>query len=191
MDYCNTQYTEIYNSDSDKHIYKQDKNAFYVDGELKKTMNTLAFSSDYNLYLLASHQAYNNIDNIGTEIKLYHCKIWDNGVLICDFVPCFKKTTNKRGLYNLVNNEFYTNANNTGEDFGVGSIVFNSIANNTKEYTRSNMLPMTYKKIEYIEGTGTQYINTGFYPHKGKYIMEAKIKSVRGIGYKMEVEDDQ
>ena len=41
-----------------------------------------------------------------------------------------------------------------------------------------SLLPAEYQQVEYIESTGTQYIDTEFYPHSGKYIMEAKIKSV-------------
>lgn len=49
---------------------------------------------------------------------------------------------------------------------------FMSIVNNDKK-----LLPPNYQQVEYIESTGTQYIDTEFYPKDGKYIMTAKIKS--------------
>lgn len=41
--------------------------------------------------------------------KLYDCKIYDNGVLVRDFVPCYRKSDNEIGLYDTVNDEFYSN----------------------------------------------------------------------------------
>lgn len=44
-------------------------------------------------------------------IKLYYMKIYDeNDNLIRDFVPCYRKQDTVRWLYNLVNNQFYTNS---------------------------------------------------------------------------------
>ena len=41
--------------------------------------------------------------------KLYGCKIWENDILIRDFVPMLRKSDNKPGLYDIVNNRFYMN----------------------------------------------------------------------------------
>lgn len=44
-------------------------------------------------------------------IKLYTAKYYDsNGILIRNFIPCYRKLDNEIGLYDLVNNVFYTNA---------------------------------------------------------------------------------
>ena len=40
---------------------------------------------------------------------LYACQIFDNGALVRDFVPCYRKTDAVVGLYDLVNGVFYTN----------------------------------------------------------------------------------
>jgi len=54
--------------------------------------------------------------------NIYSCKIYDeNEVLVRDFVPCYRKADNKTGLYDLVNDAFYTSE--TGTDFGKGSDV--------------------------------------------------------------------
>lgn len=50
---------------------------------------------------------------------------------------------------------------------------FMSIVNAVK----SPILPPEYQQVEYIESTGTQYIDTEFYPYDKKYVMTAKIKS--------------
>jgi hypothetical protein len=42
--------------------------------------------------------------------KLYWCKIRDNWTLVRNFVPCYRKSDSVIGLYDLVNNQFYTNS---------------------------------------------------------------------------------
>ena len=44
------------------------------------------------------------------SMKLYAMYIYDNSNLVRDFVPCYRKSDNVAGLYDLVNNVFYTNA---------------------------------------------------------------------------------
>ena len=51
-----------------------------------------------------------NTSYSNTHIKMYECKITSNGNLIRDFVPCVRKSDNEPGLYDRVNNVFYTNA---------------------------------------------------------------------------------
>lgn len=48
--------------------------------------------------------------------KYYLCQIWENDVLVRDFVPCYRKSDNEVGMYDVVGMRFYTNA-------GVGSLI--------------------------------------------------------------------
>ena len=43
-----------------------------------------------------------------------YLKISENGILIRNFIPCYRKSDNEIGLYDIVNNVFYTNQG-TGE----------------------------------------------------------------------------
>lgn len=68
-----------------------------------------AFQSSYNLSLLTL------IDPSGPDTrmasgKLYSCQIYDNGTLIRDYVPAQWNETGEFGLYDKVNNKFYSNA---------------------------------------------------------------------------------
>lgn len=45
-----------------------------------------------------------------SKITVYELKIYDNGTLVRDFVPCYRKNDNAAGLYDLVNDAFYSNA---------------------------------------------------------------------------------
>ena len=57
--------------------------------------------------------------------KLYSCKIWnkidDTLTLVRDFIPVIRKSDRKPGLYDRVNNKFYSNANQY-TDFIAGGI---------------------------------------------------------------------
>ena len=65
-----------------------------------------------------------NNNNAGTaqyaQNKIARFQIKDNGVKVRDLVPCYRKADNKPGMYDLVNDVFYTNAG-TGE-FSYGEI---------------------------------------------------------------------
>lgn len=54
------------------------------------------------------------------EAKLYYFKLWVEGVLIRDLIPC-KDTNNVVGMYDVVNNVFYTSPN--GAAFVAGPTV--------------------------------------------------------------------
>ena len=53
-------------------------------------------------------------DNAGniqlSEVRIYSNKIYDNNTLVRNFIPCYRKADNVIGLYDTVNNQFYTNA---------------------------------------------------------------------------------
>lgn len=55
--------------------------------------------------------ARNAASGIGAffKMRLYSFKFTDNNVLIRDFIPCYRKTDGEIGLYDLINNVFYTN----------------------------------------------------------------------------------
>lgn len=42
--------------------------------------------------------------------NIYYCKIWNNSVLIRDFIPCYRIADGVIWMYDLVDNQFYTNA---------------------------------------------------------------------------------
>lgn len=55
------------------------------------------------------------------KLKLYDFKMYYNGTLVRDFIPCYRNSDNEVGLYDLVNNVFYTNQ-------GTGVFTYGSIA---------------------------------------------------------------
>jgi hypothetical protein len=42
------------------------------------------------------------------RMKLYECQIYDSGILVRNFIPCYRKSDNVIGLFDTVYGEFYT-----------------------------------------------------------------------------------
>ena len=94
-------------------------------------------------------------------------KIYDNGTLVRDFVPCYRKNDNEIGLYDIVNKVFYTNSG-TGT-FSKGNDVEYSLGTMSNQQftygTAQKLLPNTYTKEGYtftgwnteVDGSGTSY----------------------------------
>ena len=66
-------------------------------------------SPDYNLFILTRNSS-GIADKNCSKGLLYSVKIWDDNTLIRNFIPCYRKSDNEIGLYDLVNDVFYTNA---------------------------------------------------------------------------------
>lgn len=85
------------------------------------TLSGAVVNATVSLFLFA----YNNLDaNTHTNLRIFACKVYESNVLVRNYVPCYRKADNEKGFYDLVTNEFYTNAG-TGE-FSVGADVENT-----------------------------------------------------------------
>ena len=101
------------------------------------TTGSVAVSGTVNkaqtLYIFTQHStSASNTANQAISMKLYAFQIYDNGVLVRDYVPCIS-SAGAAGLYDIVNGVFYQNAG-TGT-FTVG----NSIASATQSSGGSNL----------------------------------------------------
>ena len=82
----------------------------YVNDTL--SLNSSVVSTFYSGNILLC--AYNNngtpaLSNQTEQLKLYSCQISNNGTLVRNFVPCYRKADSVIGLYDIVNDVFYTN----------------------------------------------------------------------------------
>ena len=111
-----------------RRIYDQNKEKTTIGGQTLSYTNT-AFQCSYNLYLLALCTA--GTPNWHISAKLYSCKMYDNGKLIRDYIPC-KNPSNAVGLYDIANSVFYGNA-------GTGAFTAGGEVDNDKFYL-TNML---------------------------------------------------
>lgn len=90
----------------------RNRGTLYYDDELKKTF-TYSFpnlSSDITLlaYNLGYEVADISLQTTNNKIRLYSCQIYQNNVLVRDFIPCYNKQTYGVSLYDAVNSTFYT-----------------------------------------------------------------------------------
>ena len=100
--------------------------------------------------------------------KVWKLQVVQNDVLVRDFVPC-KNSSNIAGMYDLVSGRFFGSL--TASNFVAGATAVPSpttpmdiVSNNgTIKARHQSGLPLGYTKIEYIEGDGNQYIDTGYF----------------------------
>lgn len=80
--------------------------------------------------------------------KWYYIKVYRSGTLVRDYVPCVRNSDGVAGLYDKVENKFYTNSG-TGS-FGSGATTGDAVEE--------------YQRVEYLDFTGGQIINSGVIP---------------------------
>lgn len=124
-----------------RHNLEVNKNAASVDG-ISKSYAAQTFQFTIPLFLLCDNAA-GSPTSAGAAL-LYSCQIYDNGTLIRDFIPAKKISNGKCGLWDKVNLKFYTDEN--GGNFTAGA--------------EKTAIAAIGTPLEYIESTGTQYINT-------------------------------
>lgn len=83
--------------------------------------------------------------------RIYLFGLYDNTVPVRDFVPVVRLSDMKPGLYDYVTEQFFVNQ-------GTGEFKYGPYIEPLPD------VPGLYQKVEYIESTGTQYIDSGIYP---------------------------
>lgn len=124
-----------------RHVVEKTMTETKIDGLYSVSTDASTVS---NAIFLFAYNAGSYVSNYG-YLKLYSCKIYDNDVLTRDFIPC-ETDIGAVGLWDDVNSVFYVNAG-TGT-FTAGPVM--AIAAAASEVT----------ELEYIQSSGTQYIDT-------------------------------
>lgn len=127
------------------------------------TINTTQTFASSSLTIFANNN--NGTKQNYSKANLYYLKIFDGTTLVRNFIPCYRTSDNEIGLYDRVNGVFYTNSG-TGSFTAGGEVDSTIISSNTLKLSTSR-LPEIYQEVEYIESTGTQYIDTGVSPDNG------------------------
>lgn len=99
------------------------------------------FNVNYNMYIFGGNWSGGTKDI--TTYSLYKFKIYDDNVLVRDFIPC-KDPDGIVCLYDKVSKQYFYNS-------GTGTFTAGPEANPDNTHT----------ELEYIESTGNQYINLG------------------------------
>ncbi len=97
-----------------EHFFSLNKMTYTLDGYTDTFTAYAIFSKTYNAYVFAVNN--NNAAAMHSPMKLYSLKIWDDGTLVRNFVPCVNKE-GVAGLYDITPGavkKFYAN-DGTGE----------------------------------------------------------------------------
>lgn len=123
-----------------KYIVDANKQYCYLNNDtLNNTTST--FSCEYNMYLFALND---NGDAMWTTTgRIYSCKIYNNDVVIRNFIPC-KNVNGDVGLYDIVNDDFYGNSDSNADDFIGGD----SVTDLFYEFGAGSMLRATRSRTE-------------------------------------------
>ena len=138
----------LYDIDVPNHIIKVDKNNY--------SLNTTSFNVELNFWLFGR-----NSDSTiyKSKNKLYKCRMYVSGVLVRDFIPCYRNSDNEVGLYDLVNGVFYTNQGTGAFTYGSVVTVPNTdfeipikvvTGNNVIRHVGKNLLDLQNKTSEII-----------------------------------------
>lgn len=111
-----------YNSNNSKDSLSTSTHIAILDGKnrsisldgVSQVATTGAYSSPVGslpLAIFAANQASNRVPD---NSKIYFVRIWDDDILTYHFIPVVRNSDDKPGMYDLVNDVFYTNAG-TGE----------------------------------------------------------------------------
>ena len=95
------------------HKFSLNRNVFNLDEYAYNFSSSVTFACDCSAYAFATHDYESGVRHPAT-MELYSLKIWDDGVLVRDFVPCVKVEGGVEtvGLYDLCANaekRFYEN----------------------------------------------------------------------------------
>lgn len=129
-----------------KHTVRCKKGWISLDGGEPITFTASGDDVGYPVRLFG---VYNNAGYTGAKngiYKLYGCKIWVDGVLRENFIPAADDATGNVGVYDT---EFQQ--------------LFGNSANENASYMRP--MPENYTQLQYIQSSGTQFINTGIIPN--------------------------
>lgn len=102
---ANTEYALGSYTFTGKHTIDMSGYKFIVDGITKKTYTAAEFQATYNFYIFAC----SNASGYEMNGKYYTFKIYDNGILVRDYIPCIN-VSGEYGMYDKVNKQFYGNA---------------------------------------------------------------------------------
>lgn len=160
----NTSKNTISNTDVSLHTYKAVGNKLYIDDTLIYTATAATFTAGSTVTIFASRVTPTDSPSYFTKGKLYAFSILDNnGVTLIDLIPV--RVGQIGYMYDKVSGKLF--GNKGIGNFILGQDVANPVPNIRKVFKFGNkrfVMPMLYdKRIEYLESTGTQYIDTAIY----------------------------
>ena len=130
------------------------ENGLFIYNGVETTVAATTLSTEYSVYLFACN---NNGVTLPSTCRIYGCKLWYNGMLKRNFIPCIN-ANGEAGFYDGITRKFYGN-------------------DGTGEFTKGPAF------IPYIETTGEQFIDTGFVPNQDtRIVCEFMLAKIVNLG---------
>ena len=130
--------------DTKIHTFEKKLKQLYIDDELISTHSN-ASNWECPLKIIIFGCNTGGTKALFSQARIFELQFFDGEELAIDLIPCYRKSDGEIGFYDTVNKKFYTN---------IGSGTFLK----GKDIID---IPKAYQTVEYIESTGTQYIDTG------------------------------
>ena len=112
-------------------------------GQTNGVLDTTLTAQPGTFYLFAGNMAYSGGSTIYSKCRIMSFVMTHGNEVVMDMVPVRRKVDGKPGMYDVLNDVFYVNQGSM--DFVEGEPLF----------------PDGYIGLDFIESTGTQYVNTG------------------------------
>ena len=112
-------------------------------GQASGTLDAVLVAQTGTFYLFSGNMAYSGGSRIGGRCRIMSFTMTRGDEVVMDLIPVRRKADGKPGMYDVLNDVFYVNQGSM--DFVEGEPLF----------------PEGYIGLDFIESTGTQYINTG------------------------------
>jgi len=145
MSNCGGNYCYPQNSDLSRHhiIFNDNNGKIVWDGAV--IGDFLPYNPNHRIIYVGTSN-HTNTSYAKSWQRIYNAKFKNKttGQIIQNLIPARRNSDGAVGMYDTVTDTFFTNA-------GTGTFIASPVAE----------LPRGYTRLEYIESTGTQYINTG------------------------------
>ena len=165
-------YTTVSTKDNNRHIHVLDliNKVYSIDDVSYNITSSIESKSDGTIFVYAANNSGSLLRL--TSMNLYKFQIWKENTLIRDYIPvldsdnipCLFDKVSKTKFYNQGSGEF-------------------SYFISSRKYDLYDILGDGYYEINYLESTGTQYIDTGFVsntPEAGYYVKYQNSKNHSG-----------
>jgi len=105
--------------DGNVHTFQKENRILYIDGvQIDTHTRVTAWNGNYKIIIFGCNT--NGTIGLLSEARIFKLQFFNEGELAVDLIPCYRKSDNKVGMYDRVNNTFYINKGNAG-DFRKGA----------------------------------------------------------------------
>lgn len=147
-----------------KHSLRFFKGNWFFDGMLMASVTPSDFETGSEVSLFAAHHGglTKNVANYA-YMRLYSFTVCDaDEKVVMHLVPSCRIEDDEAGLFDVITGDFYTSTGKEKFIAGETDVPEKEPTSPFLDWDYGNIvLPANYRRVEYVEGTGTQYFDTG------------------------------